>query len=129
MRLTVGLSAILLALLPALSAHAQGLDSFANAKARADADEAGLSAEAKKTLTAAQGGLVDAGIAQCATPNADVSPFVVVAELDASGKVLRTWREGSTPLAICLQKQLAKAQLPAPPTAPFFTSFELSFTP
>ncbi|PPJ44258.1 hypothetical protein C0063_12140 [Pseudoxanthomonas sp. KAs_5_3] len=68
-------------------------------------------------------------MAECATPNADTAPFVIVAELDAGGAVRRTWRDGATPLAICVQKQINHKTLAAPPRAPFYTSFELSFTP
>lgn len=109
-------------------AHAQSPTDYAGAKQRADADEASLPAATASTLRDAQGVALEAAIAGCATPTADTSPFVVVAELDAAGKVVRTWREGSTPLAICVQKQIAGSTLSAPPRTPFFTSFELSFT-
>lgn len=109
-------------------AHAQSPADYASAKQRADADEASLPAAQASAMRDAQGVALEAAIAGCATPTADTSPFVVVAELDASGKVVRTWREGGTPLAICVQKQVAGSTLSAPPRAPFFTSFELSFT-
>jgi hypothetical protein len=108
--------------------HAQ-TDTYAQAKAKADADEAGLSPSGRQALMAAQSAAVDEGIAACATPNPDMAAFVVVAELDASGRIVRSWRQGGTPLAICFQKQLANRVLSEPPRAPFFTSFELSFTP
>jgi len=109
-------------------AHAQSPADYTDAKQRADADEASLPAADAGAMRDAQGVALDAAIAGCATPTADTSPFVVVAELDATGKVVRTWREGSTPLAICVQKRIAGSTLSAPPRAPFFTSFELSFT-
>lgn len=109
-------------------AHAQSPAEYTDAKQRADADEASLPAADAGAMRDAQGVALDAAIAGCATPTADTSPFVVVAELDATGKVVRTWREGSTPLAICVQKRIAGSTLSAPPRAPFFTSFELSFT-
>lgn len=110
------------------SAHAQ-TGGYAQAKAKADSDEAALSSSDRQTLMAAQSAAVDEGIAACATPNPDMAPFVVVAELDTAGRIVRTWREGGTPLAICFQKQLANRLLSKPPRAPFFTSFELSFAP
>lgn len=110
-------------------AHAQATLDYTQAKQRADADEAALAPEQAASLRVAQAIALDAGIGACATPAADTSPFVVVAELDATGKVVRTWREGATPLAICVQKQIAGRTLSAPGRAPFFTSFELSFTP
>ncbi|MDR7068959.1 hypothetical protein J2X02_001810 [Pseudoxanthomonas japonensis] len=109
-------------------AHAQSPAGYTEAKQRADADEASLPSGDADTLRETQGVALDSAIAGCATPTADTSPFVVVAELDATGKVVRTWREGGTPLAICVQKQIAGRTLSAPPRAPFFTSFELSFT-
>jgi hypothetical protein len=104
-------------------------DRYAQAKAKADADEAALPAADSQALLAAQDALLNEGIAACVTPNPDMAPFVVVVELDAAGRIVRTWREGSTPLAICFQKQLANRVLSKPPRAPFYTSFELSFTP
>ena len=121
-------AAFVIAVLCAVPALAQS-DGYAQAKAKADADEAALSSADRQALMAAQSATVDAGIGACATPNPDMSPFVVVAELDGAGRVARTWRQGGTPLAICFQKQLAGRALSKPPRAPFFTSFELSFTP
>jgi len=109
--------------------YAQSPTDYTQAKQKADADEASLSATHSAPLLEAQERVLGDGIAACATPNADTSPFVVVAELDATGKVVRTWREGGTPLAICVQKQINGKTLMAPPRAPFFTSFELTFTP
>ncbi len=110
-------------------AHAQSPADYVQAKQRADTDEASLPAAQANALRETQGSALEASIVACATPTADTSPFVVVAELDATGKVVRTWREGGTPLAICVQKQIAGKRLSTPPRAPFFTSFELSFTP
>jgi hypothetical protein len=121
-------SALAIAVLWAGVASAQA-DSYTQAKAKADADEAALSSTDANTLLKAQGVVLGEGIAACATPNPDMAPFVVVAELDSAGRIVRTWREGGTPLAICFQKQLANRVLSRPPRAPFFTSFELSFTP
>ena len=113
----------------AAQAQAQAPTDYTQAKQRADADEASLPATTSQTLLDAQSRVLDEAIAECATPNADTAPFVIVAELDAAGAVRRTWREGSTPLAICVQKQVNRKTLAAPPRAPFYTSFELSFTP
>ena len=118
-----------LPLLFALSAQAQQVETYAQAKSRADADESSLSSDASQALLASQGEILDEGVAHCATPNPDLTPFVVVVQLDERGQIVRTWREGSSPLAICVQKYLAGKALPAPLQAPFFTAFELSFTP
>lgn len=78
-----------------LLAHAQSPTDYSDAKRRADADEASLPAASASALRDAQGIALEAAIAGCATPTADTSPFVVVAELDASGKVVRTWRRAA----------------------------------
>ena len=105
------------------------IEAAEQAKQRADADEASLHALTSRAMRDAQARVLDDAIARCAAPDADTSPFVVVAELDATGKVVRTWRDGGTALATCVQAQIAGRTLPAPPRAPFLTSFELSFTP
>jgi len=130
MRLPIAtFTVLMLATATALSAHAQSTMDYAQAKQRADADEASLHALTSRAMRDAQARVLDDAIARCAAPDADTSPFVVVAELDAAGQVVRTWREGGTVLAACVQAQIAGRTLPAPPRAPFLTSFELSFTP
>ena len=113
----------------AVAAHAQAPTDYTQAKQRADADEASLPAATSQALRETQARVLQDAAAECATPNADTSPFVIVAELDTAGAVRRTWREGGTPLAICVQKQVNGKSLAPPPRAPFYTSFELSFTP
>ena len=101
---------------------------YADAKTLADKDEASLSSQQGAEMRAAQGVLLESGAAACATPNPDLSALVLVVELDAQGKIVRTWLQGNSPLAICLRKYTATQTLPAPPRAPFHTSMELSFT-
>ncbi|MEP6908051.1 MAG: hypothetical protein ABI858_08745 [Pseudoxanthomonas sp.] len=113
----------------ALPAQAASPLEYAQAKTLADQDEASLSAEQRKALTSSQETLLASGTAACATPNPDFSPLVLVTELDAQGKVVRTWLQGNSPLAICLRKYAASQSLAAPPRAPFYTFIELSFTP
>jgi hypothetical protein len=116
-------------LLAAASAHAAPGLEFSDAKRLADQDEASLTPQQKEALVASQGSLLDAGAAVCATPKPDLSPFVVVVELDASGKVVRTWLQGNSPLAICFRKYVAQRSFAAPPRSSFYSSIELSFTP
>lgn len=101
---------------------------YDEAKALADKDEASLSSEQSGKLRDSQEALLASGTAACATPNPDLSALVVVMELDAQGKVVRTWLEGNSPLAICLRKHAAAQSLAPPPRVPFYTSIELSFT-
>ena len=101
---------------------------YAVAKALADKDEASLAPAETENLRKAQGELLDAGTAACATPRPDLSPFTVVMELDAQGKVARTWLQGSSPIGICLRKYVTGRILIVPPRVPFYSSLELSFT-
>lgn len=101
---------------------------YAGAKALADRDEDSLPEEQSGRLVAAQAGLMKSGITACATPQPDFSAFVVVMELDAEGKVVRTWLEGGSPLAICFRKHAAAGVLTPPPRVPFYSSIELSFS-
>lgn len=117
---------VLVALSGALSAEA-ALD-YAQAKALADKDEVSLTQAESASLHKAQSELLDAGTAACATPRPDLSPFVVVMELDAEGRVVRTWLQGSSPIGICLRKYVAGKVLIVPPRVPFHTSLELSFS-
>jgi hypothetical protein len=101
---------------------------YAEAKALADKDEASLLQAGSASLRKAQGELLDAGTAACATPKPDLSPFTVVMELDAEGRVVRTWLHGASPIGICLRQYVAGKILFVPPRVPFHTSLELSFS-
>lgn len=101
---------------------------YAEAKALSDKDEASLAQAESESLRKAQGELLDASTAACAMPRPDLSPFVVVMELDAEGKVVRTWLQGSSPIGICLRKYVAGKILIVPSRTPFHTSLELSFS-
>lgn len=110
-------------------ALAAGPQDYREAKARADQDEAGLPASSRAAFQQSQSRQLETSVGNCAMPNPDLTPLVVVVEVDARGKILRTWRQGDTPLAICVEKELTGRYLEAPPRAPFYASFELSFTP
>lgn len=100
---------------------------FSAAKLAADADEATLTVTQRATIQQAQSRQLDTAVADCASPNPDTTPFVLVAELDARGKIARTWRQGDTALAQCVERELTGRFLEPPPRAPFHVSFELSF--
>ena len=119
-------SIVLVALSGTLSAEAT-LD-YAQAKTLADKDEASLAQAESASLLKAQGELLGAGTAVCATPRPDLSPFTVVMELNAEGKVVRTWLHGSSPIGICLRRYVAGKLLIVPPRVPFYSSLELSFS-
>ena len=122
-----GLTVLLM--LATATAAAAGL-SYDGAKAKADADEASLACSLHQALLESQGRALEAAFSKClpSIPQPpDKSPFTVVMELDATGKVVATWRHGETPLAGCVHRVLATQTLFAPPRAPFYTSIEMSF--
>ena len=103
---------------------------YVDAKRLADADEKSVTGAAHDAMLAAQRKLLDEGVVECSLgkPQKDFSGFTVVMALDASGRVLRTWREGGSPLAICLQRYVRDKVVFVPPRAPFHTSLAISFT-
>ena len=103
---------------------------YIDAKRLADADEKSVIGPAHEAMLAAQRKLLDAGVVECSlgNPQKDFSGFTIVMALDASGRVQRTWREGGSPLAICLQRYVRDKVVFVPPRAPFHTSLVISFT-
>ena len=120
-------SSILLAVV-AISSSAL---SYEQAKSNADRDERSLSPAQTQQLLASQGKAGGEAHASCLQPESksDMSAYTVVMELDSSGKVARTWLKGASPLATCFNKEMATKSLFAPPHAPFYTSFEMSWRP
>ncbi|MBO9827051.1 MULTISPECIES: hypothetical protein [Xanthomonas] len=115
---------------PALAAPAADTPApsdYAAAKALADRDEASLPAAMEERLQTLQRAALDEGVASCATPRPDTSPFTVVVQVQADGSVGASWRNGTTPLALCLERFLRQRPLLAPPQAPLYLSYEVSF--
>lgn len=105
--------------------------SYADAKTLADHDEAAATRVQTGDLRASQNAAIDRIIPQCvqtAGPGG-MPAFVVVVELDASGKVLMTWRDGDSDFAACFERKLGMLSLFVPPHAPFYASFEMSMSP
>lgn len=121
------LCAITLAL-TAFAAHAADPASFADAKALADRDEASLDATQREAFLQSQSRQLEAAVTNCASPNPDLAPLVIAAQLDARGRIVRTWRQGDTALARCVEQELSGRVIETPPRMPFHISFELSFT-
>ncbi|XQA67398.1 hypothetical protein ACM9XC_08745 [Xanthomonas sacchari] len=113
--------------LAALAADTPAPSDYAAAKALADRDEAGLPAAMQERLQTLQRAALDEGVASCATPRPDTSPFTVVVQVQADGSVGASWRNGTTPLALCLERFLRQRPLLAPPQAPLYLSYEVSF--
>lgn len=103
---------------------------YADAKRQADANESSVAGIAHASMLAAQKTLLDTGVAECASHGLreDFSPFTVVMQLSAEGRVQQTWRQGDSPLAICLQRFVRDKLVFVPPKAPFHTALEISFT-
>ena len=121
---------LLLANLASAQAAAPAPLEHIDAKRLADADEKSVTGPAHEAMLAAQRKLLDAGVVECSLgkPQKDFSGFTIVMELDATGHVQRTWREGGSPLAICIQKYVRDKIVFVPPRAPFHTSLAISFT-
>ena len=88
-----------------------------------------MTGPAHEAMLAAQRKLLDAGVVECSLGKlqADFSGFTIVMRLDAQGVVEQTWRQGSSPLAICLQRYVRGKTVFVPPRAPFHGSLEISF--
>lgn len=117
-----------LALLP-FAGPAQTPQGFADAKAQADRDEASMDPVKRAAFQQAQSRQLETSVANCADPRHDTAAFVIVVEVDARGRIVRTWRQGDTALAVCVEKELNGRFLEPPPRTPFLAAFELSFTP
>lgn len=100
---------------------------FDQAKALADANEAGLPKAIHSQLVHAQGEALGAAMAACGRPGMDLSAFAVVMSLNADGSVAQSWRKGDTPLAKCVHGSLEESGLAGQWPTPFFTSVVLSF--
>ena len=119
-----------LLLAASLPLHAAEPLEYYDARKLADADEAGVTGPARDAKLTAQRKLLDAGVVECSLgkPQKDFSAFAIVMRLDAQGLVQQTWREGGSPLAICLQRYVRDKTVFVPPKAPFHTSLDISFS-
>ena len=119
------MSLLLLAVLA--TAAATPLD-YTAAKALADRDEAAMPKVAADALRSSQAGVLDRAASACRTDEAP-APFTVVLELDDKGGVTNHWRDAETGLAKCMEEKLTRQPFYIPAKAPFYISFEVSFTP
>ena len=130
MTATLALALGLLAAPQASPAVAVPVVEYVDAKRLADADEKTLVGPAHEAMRAAQARLLNAGVVECSLgkPQKDFTAFTIVMRLDAAGQVRDTWRQGNSPLAICLQKYLRDKVVFTPPKPVFYTSLAISFT-
>ena len=103
---------------------------YADAKRHADADEASVTGQTHADMLARQSALLDAGIAACARDDLrdDFTPFTIVLMLSKAGTVQQTWRQGTSPLGICIQRYVRDKTVFTPPREGFFMSLEVTFT-
>jgi len=97
------------------------------AKALADAEEKAMSKVAATMLRNSQAGVLDRAADACRSDEKP-APFIVVLELDEKGNTTRHWRNADTNLAKCMEDKLSRAPFYFPTKAPFYISFEVSFT-
>ena len=97
------------------------------AKALADRDEAAMSKLSAGMLRRSQAGVLDRAADSCRTEEAPKS-FTVVLELDAQGRATNHWRSADSTLAKCMDEKLSRQMFYVPEKAPFYISFEVSFT-
>ena len=130
MTATLALALGLLAAPQASPAVAMPVVEYVDAKRLADADEKTLVGPAHESMRAAQARLLNAGVVECSLgkPQKDFTAFTIVMRLDAAGQVRDTWRQGSSPLAICLQRYVRGKTVFTPPRDGFHMSLEISFT-
>jgi hypothetical protein len=100
---------------------------FTAAKALADADEKAMPKVAANMLRNSQAGVLDRAADACRTDEKP-APFIVVLELDEKGNATRHWRNAETNLAKCMEDKLSRTPFYFPTKAPFYISFEVSFT-
>ncbi|MGH8028567.1 MAG: hypothetical protein ACREO3_01400 [Arenimonas sp.] len=115
------LAVVVVLALPSFAA-AGALD-YAQALALAERDEATLTPAENDVFLPIQGETAGRAIMACldtSHPPAHIHVSVVM-ELDASGRVVRTWREDDAPLTRCFEARIAQAQAGTPPRAPFYT--------
>jgi hypothetical protein len=111
----------------AATAGTPALD-YTAAKALADRDEAAMSKLAAGMLQRSQSTVLERAADKCKTDEKP-APFTVVLELDANGKATNHWRSAETGLAKCMEEKLSTQMFYVPQKAPFYISFEVSFTP
>jgi protein-L-isoaspartate O-methyltransferase len=113
-----------------LSSIASGAEprSYAQTKALADRNEAGLSAADARTLGDAQRDVGGEILPACSVAGMNTLPLTVVMQLDATGRVVRPWRQGESTIAPCFERASARRTFPAPDNAPFYTAFAMAWT-
>jgi hypothetical protein len=104
--------------------------SFAEAKARADKDEASLNAGRLEKLGRVRRRFTEAAIPPCVeTGGSRPANFSLVLEIRADGYVGRSWRRGDSRFAVCMQTLMRDNFFMTPYSQPFFIYLEFAATP
>jgi hypothetical protein len=104
-----------------------GSPSFEEASSQARSDELSLDAGRLEKLNAFKGKFAAAAIPECvATTATAASDFTVVVEIGSDGEVARSWRQGDSKFAVCIQQSMTENFIYRHVGRPFFTSFAFS---
>lgn len=100
---------------------------FEQARLKAGQDEAKLDGAQVADLAEASADAMQPLIARCTRGmrNRDLTPVGLVMQLDAQGRVVRTWQDVHTPVADCLAAAVLGKTIYAPPRTPFLTMSDL----
>lgn len=104
---------------------------YEQVRALAQRDEASLAPAAYAEMLDSMSRVGGASFTRCMpTPAAQaLAPFTVVLQLDAQGRVVRTWREGEEAVARCVDAGFVGKTLFVPPKAPLHAAFEFQVQP
>ena len=102
---------------------------FDQARALASKDAASLDGDQTYALAVSQSKASSAAMQKCPQPvrPAEYESFVIVTELDASGKATRSWVHGTTTIAACFNETMGHEKYFKPPHAPFYASYEMTW--
>lgn len=100
---------------------------FADVKADADAYEAALTSRDRDALLDAQSRALGDAMTVCGPAKPSYAAFTVVQRIAVDGSVERSWRNGDSPYAQCMERALMSAHLPVATGKTFLTSYELTF--
>ena len=100
---------------------------FADAKASADAYEGSLTQRDRDALLDAQSRALSDAMLVCGPAKPSYPAFTVVQRIAADGSVERSWRNGDSPYAQCMERALLSAHLPVATGKAFSVSYELTF--
>lgn len=103
---------------------------FEQARMAANQDEARLDGDQVADLAKAQGEYMKRWVGKCTAriPTRELTPIGLVMELDAAGRVVRTWQDTDSAVANCLVAGAKSAVFYAPPKAPFMTAMNMSWS-